>query len=579
MPDIRFEPSTDGDKITLSIQGIGPDAVDEAQLSQLFRQTEFRRYYLNPQSLEKACKIFRKLQQEQRQNQSQASTAPDLPQPSDDPAISTQAQTVSLVVAERRDAQISVEISDDRMQAFLLLETAFGGRNPDINELLSQLKDAGVITGIRSDVLEGLHTRIESLPPGSRIKECVAAGTRPGESRQAALEFQVEPVQDRLNQPLLRDDGTVDMHDFGEIPLVKAGDVLIVRTPAVKGEPGLNVLGEAVAATEPADRALTVGEGTELDPNNPDVLRATRTGVAVRAGAGLMVADAYVVKDVDLTTGNISFDGTVLIQGSVKEGFSVKATGDVIVRDFVESASVSAGRNLVIGKGVLGRQSTEKEGDADVHLHSAHLSCGENLQCAYAQYADIQAGGNVMIGKHLMHCVVRGQAIQVVGASRNDGRIIGGRILPMQSLECNTLGAPSYIPTEVDFRERFASELDEIRAVNDEVTERVKVIRGMQMALQNLEGKKATAEAAEQLQKIHNTIAHFAEEIEKLKQRRARLQKEHAAILEELFVDIHKELYPGVSLSFGEFTETVKEEKKVCRVRVKESRVGYFTLN
>src|SRR5690606_41436172 len=76
MPDIRFEPSTDGDKVTLSIYGVDQSAVDEGNLPELFQQTEFRRYYLNPQSLEKACKIFRTLQQDQRQRDQQSEAAP-----------------------------------------------------------------------------------------------------------------------------------------------------------------------------------------------------------------------------------------------------------------------------------------------------------------------------------------------------------------------------------------------------------------------------------------------------------------------------------------------------------------------
>lgn len=569
MPDIRFEPSNDGDKVTLSIYGVDQSAVDEGNLSELFQQTEFRRYYLNPQSLEKACKIFRTLQQEQRQRDQQSDAAPATP-----PA---KAQAVSLIVAEKRDAQCRVEISEDQMQASLLVETAFGGRNPATSNLLDVLAEAGVTFGIQPKLVAEMAAKLDSLPPGSRVKERVASGVPPGETRQAVLEFKVEPVQDRLTQPLLRDDGTVDMYDFGEIPLVQAGDLLMVRIPPVRGEAGHNVLGDEVPAADPADRPLPVGEGTQIDPDHPDMLRASRAGVALRAGAGLMVADAFMVKDVDLTTGNITFDGTVLIHGSVKEGFTVKATGDVIIRDYVESASVFAGRNLMIGKGVLGRQSSEKDGD--VVQHSVELNCGQDLQCAYAQYADIRAGGNVTVAKHLLHCTVRGNAIQVVGASRNDGKIIGGKLLPLQSLECNTLGAPSYIPTDVDFSERFAAELDEISSINDDVTERLKVIRGMQLALQNLEGKAVTAESVEQLHKIQNTVAHFAAQVEELKQRKAAMLEQHREVIASLYVDVHKELYPGVTVSFGDVSDTVKEERKICRIRMKDGGVGYFTLN
>lgn len=569
MPDIRFEQSVDGDKVSLNIYGLDQGVIDEKDLLNEFQRTEFRRYFLNEESLQKACKILKKLQHEQRQSEAVESEAP---------ADSEPLLAVSLIVAEKREAHVELEISEDKMQCFLMIETAFGEANPSITDLTRYLAEYDVVFGIKQNILQALASRLENLPPGSRVREVVAEGTAAGQNRPAELRFIVEPIQDRLMQPQLRDDGTVDMHDFGEIHLVNPGEILMERTPPVIGSPGTNVLGETISPPPPAERPLEPGEGTELNSANRNQLIATRKGVAVRVGNGMKVADTYCVADVDLKTGNVTFDGSVLIQGSVREGMCVKATGDVFVRDYIESAQVEAGRNLIVGKGVLGRQADSKHVETGQVQYTAHLSCGGDCHANYAQYADIEVGGALTIAKHIMHCRAIAHTIHVVSPKRSEGKILGGCVCPMQSLECNVLGAPSYIHTEVDFSRRFGNELGELQNINQELGERVNVVRGMRAALRQFEVKSGSPDIEEQVTKINNTVQHFENLIQVLKQRRSQLLKTIVAIRESLVIDVHKTLYPGVSIRFVDQDYPVREEKNLVQIKARDDGIGYFTL-
>jgi len=58
---------------------------------------------------------------------------------------------------------------------------------------------------------------------------------------------------------------------------------------------------------------------------------------------------------VDFVTGNIFFNGNVVVCGTVLDGFEIKADGDIIVSKIVESATLTAGRDVIVKGGVLGR--------------------------------------------------------------------------------------------------------------------------------------------------------------------------------------------------------------------------------
>ncbi len=569
MTEIRFEPSIDDDKVSLNIYGVDQAVIDVKDLLNEFQRTEYRRYHLDPASLEKACEIFKKLQQAQRQS---AESSEEIA------ALQIASPTVSVVIAERRAAHVELQLSADNMQCHLLIETSYGSSNPSAEDLAQFLADQGVIFGVRQNILQGLANRLENLPPGSRVQELIAEGSAAGVTRETELRYVVEPLEDRLMQPQLRDDGTVDMHDFGEIKLVQPGDILMERIPPQLGMPGTNVLGETLFASEPAERPLEPGEGTELSARNRNLLQATRRGVALRAGNGMQVSETYCVADVDLKTGNITFDGTVLVQGTVREGMSIKATGDVFVRDYVESATIDAGRNLVIGKGVLGRQTDPKDSGSERAVNSVRLHCGGDCHAHYAQYADIDLGGTLTIAKHLMHCHVSAQVIQVTSPKRTEGKILGGMLYPLQLLSCNTLGAPSYIHTEVDFSRRFIDELAELQKINEELGERVNVVRGMRAALRQFEVKTGSPDIEEQVSKINNTVLHFENLIQTLKQNRLQLMKSIVAIRETFRLDVHKSLYPGVSVRFVDKAFPIREEKGPCRIQAKDEGMAYFSL-
>ena len=66
----------------------------------------------------------------------------------------------------------------------------------------------------------------------------------------------------------------------------------------------------------------------------------------------IIVTSMFEIEEVNPSIGNINFAGDVVIKGNVGAGSVIKATGDVIIHGFVESAEITAGGDVEIGLGV-----------------------------------------------------------------------------------------------------------------------------------------------------------------------------------------------------------------------------------
>src|SRR5690606_11993322 len=109
-------------------------------------------------------------------------------------------------------------------------------------------------------------------------------------------------------------------------------------------------------ANDGEDRDLKAGKGTEINPDNPNQLIATQKGMPSFIDNTAEVDEILTMQNVYVSTGHVDYEGSVIITGSVGEGMRVKATGDITVAGYVDSAQLSAGGNITIAKGCIGHQ-------------------------------------------------------------------------------------------------------------------------------------------------------------------------------------------------------------------------------
>ncbi|MGH2519517.1 MAG: FapA family protein, partial [Chloroflexota bacterium] len=320
-------------------------------------------------------------------------------------------------------------MSSDRMTALLTLPDVEGSYTED--EVRAQLQQTGVVHGINWSELSLL------LAEGKSVQHvAVAFGTAPTPGVDGHIEYLFKSGTEGLAEH----GGRVDWRGVSAITSVEAGTPVARKIPAVPGEPGVNVLGHQVPARQPRDVRVALGTGTALAEDDANVVLATVSGAARLDVAGKVTVDnTYLVRgDVDLTTGNVDFDGSVVIDKDVRRGFSIKATGDVEVTGLIEEASIIAGGSIIAVGGVVGGSG------------AASLQAGRDIVARFANQATLLAGHDVILGQEAINCRIEAEGrIAVGGSVPTRGFIRGGTLRAAQSISAYTVGAARGSRTEL----------------------------------------------------------------------------------------------------------------------------------
>jgi uncharacterized protein (DUF342 family) len=259
------------------------------------------------------------------------------------------------------------------------------------------LNEKNVCYGIDWSVIDQL------LASGEFDRETIIASASPPiPGKDAEV---METVQIDTNaHPAILEDGSVDYRQIENINQVQAGDVLAVRNPPTPGIPGTSVFGNPLSPEPGEDLGLPVGKNTK--PNESETeLRAELNGFVYREGKRICVSSVFVADGVNFKTGNIRYQGDVLIQGDVLPGFTVVAGGNIRVEGVVESAhlestegSVSV-RGAVVGKG------------------EAKIVAARKIMLDSAQDASLKCGGSITVARYLRNCAVETRSLDMPGSA------------------------------------------------------------------------------------------------------------------------------------------------------------------
>lgn len=347
------------------------------------------------------------------------------------------------VLAERRDGTVTIEISPDKMQATMILTAPWGGKSVDLPEILTQLKKHNVCMGLSKLKIQALQQQLSKLKPGESCQSEIAHGKLPVNGQNALLERKVSLARERLLQPQEREDGSVDMRNLGSMIMVKPNDLLMIKHPATEGTPGYNIQGEVLNQKPGKDIVLQAGTGTDFHPKDPNKLIATVSGQPVETRTGMNVDDVLQLKDVDISTGHVTFKGSILITGDVHEGMLVKSSGDITVMGFVDSATLEADGDVTVSKGIIGRQIKANE-------FSTNIRAQGHISAQFVQYSHLVAKGNILVTKQLLHSNSKTSAnLTVSDPSGRRGDLVGGVAHAEKGITAVVIGATAGTKTEI----------------------------------------------------------------------------------------------------------------------------------
>ena len=354
------------------------------------------------------------------------------------------ADDTPVIIAQRLDAVIVIELDSDKMTAFANVTAPWGGQHLDAEQVQNALSAAGVIYGIRQNNITALISTLNKTRAGKVIRAPIAKGKLAINGKDTQFERLVETLKERVRKPKELGAGKVDMRDLGSLVSVSKGKPLMRKHPHTLGEDGFKVNGEVLAHKEGKELEFDVGKNTEISTKNPNYLVATQTGIPIEIERGMIVDDVLMISNVDVGFGHVDFDGSILIRGDICDGMKVKASGDISVAGIIESAEVEAGRDLIIEKGVIGHHI-----DSDDHF-SCHLTAHGSIVGVFAQYTKIVCHGHMHFNHQLIHCdVTCFDQVEVVDPAGRKGSILGGMVRALKGVVAINVGAEAGTRTEV----------------------------------------------------------------------------------------------------------------------------------
>jgi hypothetical protein len=477
-------------------------------------------------------------------------------------------------ILERRDAMLTIKIDKDEMTAIGEITTAMGGKHLSAKAILTSAQTLGVKKGFnKKDLIELAHMAAKA-PPGTTVEHPIAMGKPPINGKDAKIKPLVQSAQDRILRPKEREDGTVDMRDFGDIVCVKIGDALAKKIPPTEGIKGFTVTGTPLLPTAGDDIELKIGDGTRLSSKNNNVLVSEKVGLPRIIDNGMEVDDVYTINNVDVGTGNIKFEGSVIINGDVNEGMKVIASGDITIGGFVESALIEAGGDITISGGIIGRkQDVENKKVTDCLMSTTIIAQG-NIYAKYCQYADITCGGDLRIENQLMHSLLDLSGKLWVGTEEKaDGKLIGGFINAEQPIYAGIVGATAGSHTIVTFQKKIQTYKEKLASVDEQVKQEDKNTSELQTALNKL--KKLPKEKRNEalLQKIYNSYKSHTNLLAQVLEEKQQLEEILQRYMSSVFIEATVKLYQGVELSIGDFKERTKREYGPSRMMYKDRKI------
>jgi hypothetical protein len=438
-----------------------------------------------------------------------------------------------------------LKVSEDKMTVTArFIAPSDKGQKMDKREMLRDFAMQHINTGIKMDVLEDF---LENRQYCTDL--IVAEGTEPRHGTDASITYFFNT--DLRAKPARREDGSVDFFNLNTINHCKKGDLLARLTPEDKGDYGVNVFGEKIKPRDVKRLSLKFGKNITLSEDKLEIYSDINGHVALTDDK-VFVSDVYEVENVGTATGNINSEGSVVVSGNVQAGFCVEASGNVEVRGVVEGASITAGGDIIIARGVNG-------------MGKGFLKAGRNVIAKFVENATIEAGECVEADS-IMHSKVSARTEITVDGRK--GFITGSTVRATNQVSCKTLGSELGVYTLVEVgvdpqqKARYL-ELQKSRA------EQQKKLATIQTTLSGAAAKMKTGTkfSPEQMQYIRS-LAQVSEQMKEQLQKDNEEYEELEQILgsrSQACVCVHDVAYAGSKIVIGEDSVILKGNVRYSR--------------
>lgn len=438
------------------------------------------------------------------------------------------------------EESFKIDISENKMMAKLVFYPSDVPYNIDL--IVRKLRGRGVIQGIDGGLLSALEVERAYNTP-----YIVAEGTPAIDGQPAVIDYMFNSEKD--TRPEIDEEGNVNYKKLNVIANVKKGQILAKLIPVRPGINGTDLFGDSLSPRMPKVVRLRFGKNIILNDDKTELYAATDGLVKLSEGK-VIVNNVYEVpNNVGPSTGDIQFEGTVIVHGNVLTGFKVQAKEDIEILGAVEGAEIISGGNITLHAGIQGMGKSHVESAGDIHAR-------------YIENAEVVAGGDIH-SEAILHSDVTCKGKVTVEGRK--GMISGGHIRAGGSVSTKVLGSHMGTVTmvEVGIDPIMLGEYSEIKKSLPKMDSEVKKLDQVINLLnkrKEVDGQLEDDKQDMYMSAVRNKI--FL--INKTRQARMRYEELDALVEKKNAgsVDVSNEIYPGVKISIGNVSTYIRDESR-----------------
>ncbi len=440
--------------------------------------------------------------------------------------------------------KVIVDVARDKLSAVVRFEIGSKQTVPTVDMINEALAIKNVTYGIDAEAVQEAHDNARTT--------IVAWGQAPINGTDAAIirKFNVG----EKGVPVVDEHDRADYKNLNMFLRAVKGQLLAERIPHTKGVPGVNIHGDRIPAKNGKPKPLPNGRNTIVQEEN--FVIADMDGQIVDKGNKIDVDPRLEIKgDVGMATGNIDFDGAVTILGSVEAGFIVKASGDIEISGMVSGSNVEGG-NIFIKGGVRG-------------MNRGTIKARGDFRAAFAENADIEAGGDIFIQDVAMHSTIRAGHHLIMDEGK--GQITGGNIAAGEEIRAKCIGNEANVITRlsVGVNPMLQKEYQQVLKEYNESKKRLEMLNKTLATLGKLDMSLLPPNKVEQLNNLVRSQFPLAGKVER-SERKLNEINEELQKMQSGKVRVQDIMYPGVRMSINSIMKNVQVKETHCTQYVKD---------
>lgn len=317
---------------------------------------------------------------------------------------------------ERLEDVLEFIIDEDRLRVRIQIKDKDINIDPDIvnvKNIFIYLNEIGVSFGLISE-----QTLLTWLQIKGSVKQLIVARGTPSEKAvdgTVKYHFNTDFIQAGQVKP----DGSIDFRERGDIPFVEENILLAEKTSAKFGKPGVDISGAQIPVPDPVDPVFVAGDNTFESEGGLKIYAKTGGQPHLDAMGAVSVAPVLNIdSDVDYETGNISFKGNIIVNGTIQEGFKVEGTN--LTAEQIVGAMINIKGDLNVSAGII---------DSDIKAQG-------NIQTKYINNSRIETFGDLIVTTEVLD-----SDIDLTGKfAGSKARIIGSTIIAKGGIEVGQIG-------------------------------------------------------------------------------------------------------------------------------------------